>query len=214
MSTKPCLRVFLQFVFFAFSMYLAGCATKTGFKQGARTATLMNDAQRELRAVQTQNETTTSAMNALGKQEGTELPQQFEGFRKSVDLLESRFVAARKRVNQVTMEGDKFFHSWEKEIALITNPELQQRSEARKNSIFANFNRIDETMQGAEDAFAVSMSDLRDVERFLSVDLTPEGISQVADTIQKANTDASTLHIQIDAVIEQLSRVSAELPSK
>ena len=214
MSRKSSLQVFFTLVVIAFTACFAGCATKAGFKQGAKTAARMDDAQTELLAAKSQTEATTTALNDFGKQEGIDLPTQFKEFGKAIDSMESQFGKARKSVAKVNEQGNKFFQEWEQEIALMTNEDLRQRSETRKNNLLGNFNKIGASMQTAEEAYGAFMSDLRDVERFLSIDLTPGGIAEISDTVQKTNADSETLQKQIDAVIAELSRVAAEMPSK
>ena len=212
MSSKSSLTVFLVLVVIAFTAYFVGCTTKAGFKQGAKTAARMDDAQTELLAAESQTEATTTALNEFGKQEGIDLPTQFKEFGKAIDSMESQFGRARKSVTKVNEQGNKFFLEWDNEIALITNEDIRQRMETRKTNLLGSFSRIDASMQQAEAAYGTFMSDLRDVERFLSIDLTPGGIAAVSDTIQKTNADSATLQKQIEAVIEELARVAPEMP--
>ena len=211
MSRKLNLLVFLSCVAIALTAHLAGCAT-TGHKQGAKTASSMNDAQDELLKTKGQIEATTTILNEFGKQEGIDLPTQYKEFGKAIDSVESQFRKARKRVEKVNEEGTKFFQEWEKEAALITNQDLKDRSEKRKNNLLGSFNKIGASMQPAEETYNAFMSDLRDIEKYLSIDLTPEGLVEISDTIKKANADGSKLQKQIDAVIAELSRVTAEMP--
>ena len=212
MSRKSSLQVLFTLVVIAFTTYLVGCATKAGFKQGAKTAERMNDAQTELLAAKSQTEATTTALNDFGKQDGIDLPTQFKEFGKAIDSMESEFGRARKSVAKVNEQGNKFFQDWENEIALMTSEDIRQLSETRKTNLLESFNRIDASMQQAEAAYGAFMSDLRDVERFLSIDLTTGGIAAISDTIQKTNADSQTLQKQIEAVIAELSRVAAEMP--
>ena len=214
MSRKSSLQVFCTLAIIAFAAYFVGCATMAGFKKGARAAASMNDAQNELLEAKSQTEATTISLNAFNKQDDIDLPTQFKEFRKAIHSMESQFGRARRSVEKANEKGDKFFHEWEQEIALITNEDLRQRSETRKKNLLESFNKIGASMQPAEDAYGIFMSDLRDVERFLSIDLTPEGIAEISDTVQKANADSETLQEKIDAVIAALSRMAAEMPSK
>ena len=214
MSRKSSLKILFALVVIAFAAYFVGCTTTAGFKQGAKAAAKMNDAQNELLAAKSQTEATTTVLNEFGKQEGIGLATQFKEFGKAIDSMESQFGKARKSVEKVNEQGNKFFQEWEQEIALMTNEDLRQRSETRKNNLLESFNKIGASMQTAEEAYGAFMSDLRDVERFLSIDLTPGGIAEISDTVQKTNADSETLQKQIDAVIAELSRVAAEMPSK
>ena len=212
MSRNLSLQFFIKLVAVAFTMCVFGCATKAGFKQGAKTAERMNDARNELLAAKSQTEATTTVLNEFGKQEGIDLPTQLEEFGKAIDSMESQFGSARKSVGEVNEQGTKFFQTWENEIALMTNEDIRQRSATRKSNLLESFNKIGANMHNAEEAYAVFMSDLRDVERFLSIDLTHGGIAAISDNIQKTNADSQTLQKQIDAVIAELSRVAPEMP--
>jgi hypothetical protein len=193
--------------------HLAGCTTQPGFKKGAETAAIMSDAQRELRAAKIQTEETTTLLSQLGPRPNVDLPTQLSDFRAAVSRTESQFDAARESMRSVNRQGDAFLQDWANEIALMSNQDLRQRSEARKQNLVQSFSETNDSMDSVEGGYSVFMSDLRDVERFLGVDLTPEGIAELSGTIAQTNADSQRLQGRIDVVISHLARVATELPS-
>ena len=48
------------------------------------------------------------------------------------------------------------------------------------------------------------MTDLTDIDTFLSTDLSPQSIALISDTIKKAGKDATVVTRRVDDVIKQI----------
>jgi len=73
------------------------------------------------------------------------------------------------------------------------NEDIRIRSEARRNEVAARFARISQQYDDARVAFQPYMSDLRDVQKALSTDLTSGGLSAITEIAAKTTRDAAPL---------------------
>jgi len=86
------------------------------------------------------------------------------------------------------------------------NEDIRGRSETRRNEVASQFDRISRQYDETKSSFQPFMSDLRDVQKFLSTDLTAGGLAAIKDTTAKATKDAVP-------VKESLGRLSDEFKS-
>jgi chorismate synthase len=110
------------------------------------------------------------------------------------------------KAGEMKAQGADYFAKWDKESAQIQNEDIRGRSETRRNEVASRFNRMSEQYDQAKTAFRPFLSDLRDVQKFLSTDLTAGGLAAIRDTAAKATKDAVTIK-------ESLGRLSNEFKS-
>jgi hypothetical protein len=85
----------------------------------------------------------------------------------------------------------------------MQNEDIRNRSEARRIEVAAQFDRISRQYDAASIAFQPYMSDLRDVQKYLSTDLTAGGLAAIKETTAKTTTDAAPLKEILARLSEQ-----------
>lgn len=205
--------VFFTVIAFGMMGYMLGCAS-TPHQRAAKTQSDMYSTQIEFLKTKSQIDATMTTLNGLSQPESTDLPKQYKELVKGINGVESQFNKALKGVDKVHKQSQAYFQEWEKEIESIMNPDIKKSSEERRSTLLESYNKISSTIQPAKEVHITFLSDLRDIETFLKVDLTPKGIASISDVISKSQADAITVNERIDAVITELDRVAAEMPSK
>lgn len=205
--------VFFTVIAFGVMGFVLGCAT-TPHQRAVKAQSDMYSAQTEFLKTKSHIDGTMTTLNGLSQEAGTDLPKQYNELVTGINGIESQFKKALKEVDNVHKESDAYFKEWEKEIASIMNPDIKKRSEERRSTLLESYNKISSTIQPAEEAYIAFLSNLRDIETFLKMDLTPKGIASISDIISKSQADAITVNERIDAVTAELNRVAAEMPSK
>jgi hypothetical protein len=185
--------------------FLSACASDN-YKQSSDTATTLAQSAGMISRCNVLIDQTLADLNDLVSNSVPDLRVPFHKFGKDVDELGVSAVDLAKKANQMKIQGADYFAQWDKELAQIQNEDIRSRSEARKNEVASRFNRISEHYDEANSALVPFMSDLRDVQKALSTDLTVGGISAIKDTAAKANHDAT-------AVQESLGKLSEEFRS-
>ena len=73
--------------------------------------------------------------------------------------------------------GAACFAKWDKESAQIQNENIRSRSEARQAEVGGKFSQISQTYEETKLAFQPFMSDLREVQKYLAMDLTAGAVA-------------------------------------
>jgi hypothetical protein len=190
MKTK---RLILGFFPLAIAAGLVtGCAT-TGYEKADSTATTLSMSSDMVAKGNVLIDETLVNLNDLVSHPGPDLHKQFNDFNNSVNELGLTARDITVKSERMKVQGAAYFKNWDNEMAKIKNEDIRQRSEARKNEVSAHFNRITRLYEEAKAAFVPYMSDLRDVQKFLSVDLTSGGLLAIRDIVAKATEHATPL---------------------
>jgi predicted nucleic acid-binding Zn-ribbon protein len=185
---------------------LAACAT-AGHERATRTTTSMTEAKPALEKMKTQIAITLGTLNSLIRQKSEDPRPQYNSYAKELQKMEAQAKTAYNSVRETKANGDVYFKAWEKDLQLISNPDIRDRSAARRIKAMEDFNKILVKMDAADEAFYPFLLELQDVQKYLNHDLTPEGILSIKDVVVKAGKDASNINQRIDATIAELHRV-------
>jgi hypothetical protein len=188
------------------ALLFAGCAT-SGHERASRTTSSMNVAQPELEKMKSQVGITLGTLNSLFHQKNQDPRPQYEQFSKELKEMENQAKVAYQSVRQTKKNGDTYFEAWGKDLELFSNPDIRMRSADRREKAMQRFGQINTSMEATDEAFYPLLIDLQDVEKYLSHDLTPEGIGSIKDILGKANQDAKLVTTRIDATIAELQEV-------
>jgi hypothetical protein len=184
---------------------IAGCASDN-YKNSASTAASLNQASGMITKANTRIDESLADLNDLVSNPSPDLRKQFDRFNHALDELgvSSKDVASKD--GEMKSQGADYFANWDKESAQIQNEDIRNRSETRRSEVSARFNRIGQQYNETEIAFQPFLSDLRDVQKFLSTDLTAGGLAAIKDSAAKATRDAVPLK-------ESLAKLSEEFKS-
>ena len=95
----------------------------------------------------------------------------------------------------------------------MSDPEIRKLAEERKAKLQATFGDIKSTMEPARDQFNAWLAPLKDLQKYLSQDLTISGIDAAKDLIAKSK--AGGTEVQQSLVIAELNTVVATItPAK
>ena len=181
----------------------AGCSSTTGYQKGARAGTALNNAADDITRTDTQIGQTLAALNDLLDSPQADLRRQFRTLTSEVDSLDSLARRISSQAEAMKSRGAAYFEQWSQELATIQNEDIRSRSEARQNEVASRFQEIAASFTKVKAGFQPFMSDLRDVQRFLSTDLNPGGLAAASKFAAKANADAAPLR-------ESLAKLAGE----
>ena len=190
----------------------SGCAS-SGYDKGNQTAQNIQTAANRIAALPAQIDKTVASLNDLVSKPQADLRPQFKQFTANLSEVESAakdIGAARRTMGEKSKE---FFATWDAQLAQINNEDIKARSEARKKDVADKMEAIKRSYTEAEVAFRPFMNSLKDVQKYLSVDLTPGGVAAIKDTVTKANQDAAKLGEEITQLAEQFKALGLAMSS-
>ena len=184
---------------------LVGCASP-GYEKGAKAAANIQEAANLIGALPGRIDQTLTALNDLVQKPAADLRPQFKTFASQLADLESSAKDISTARSNMGAQGKEFFAKWDEQLATIQNEDIKARSQSRKDEVAAKLAAIKLSYSEAAGAFKPFLADLKDVQKFLAIDLTAGGVASMKDTAAKASRDAGPLK-------DSLSKVAADFKS-
>jgi predicted nucleic acid-binding Zn-ribbon protein len=132
----------------------------------------------------------------------TELKNNFEAYRKSVKDLEDQSQVVKARADEMKAKGDQFFKDWES--SKTVSPE-------RRAQLASSYAKIKDDAVVARDAFTPFLNSLKDIDRYLSLDLSLKGVSSMSDLVRSSKEHAAKVKSRIDSVLAEVNSVRGML---
>jgi len=189
----------------------AGCSSSSGYQKGARAGTALNQAADGITRTDTQIERTLAALNDLLDNPQPDLRRQFRTFTSEVDSLDSMARRISSQADSMKSRGAAYFEQWSQDLATIQNEDIRRRSEARQQEVASRFQEIATSYTEVKTAFQPFISDLRDVQRFLSTDLTPGGLDAARKIAAKATVDAVPIRASLTKLAGEFREMGVAL---
>jgi hypothetical protein len=192
---------------FALSMLTAVAAT-AGQTELARA---IGDTKSEV--IQTRNElqNTVDAIDALSKQKGGDMRPTYDTFVSQIGKTETAAAWTRNRLGRMLSEADNHFGTWQRDIDSISNSDLKKKAQKRLTSVKKSYNNVIKDMQEAAPRFQALLSDLSDIQKTLSNDLTQGGVKASRRSISDAQWNLKSARRSINDAIEELGRMEKSL---
>jgi hypothetical protein len=214
-STEP-IRTLTWAALSVASLLLAGSnAGAAGYKLADKVGNGIAEFRDEIVDVKKAVDVTMAALDKIVAQAAVNPRKAFKEFDKSVPHIDSAAAKARKRAEDMKEMGKKYFDGWEKDLGEVNDPEIRKLAEERKTKLQDSFSNIKTTMEPARDQFNTWLSHLKDLQKYLSQDLTIGGIDAAKDLIGKTKKEGMDVQQTLDRVISELNTVVATItPAK
>jgi chromosome segregation ATPase len=194
----------------------AGCTTTQGrgeAKEATRAVTSLQETRAELLRADQQVNDTVTAMNQLASA-SPDLPQAYKVFTAEVSQASTQAQTAQRRAEQMQVHWQQYIAAWEKEIDRLSIPELQAGAAQRRQTVRANYDRLRDAARDMEAAYPPFLTQLRDLRKALSLDLTPAGVQAAQPAFTVARRSAADVRERINTFLSEIDRVSAASPGQ
>ena len=188
----------------------AGCAS-SGRERTETTVTGLKDLRADGDQGKRSIQSTVGALTALEKAPGGQMAASYEKFVTEFTTLEDLAARARDHGQQMRDRGSEYFRTWEEQIGTMTNPDIKKRSEDRRKELEKLYTAMTTSMTTCRGHYEKFSADLTDIKQALDLDLTPNGVKNLAEPIEKARKDSEGLDKSIDDVLEKLEALAKEL---
>jgi len=189
---------------------LNGCAS-SGVSRTSKTMADTADTRLRLDKAKVQIDKTLAALSGLANPETKNLLKQYKIFVKEVKVVESweKKVAARAKTMRANREA--MLKKWEEELGAFANEELRRRSKQRRAERVKMFNSLADIMTDTKKVYDPFYSDLKDMQRYLDVDLTRGSVQSISDLIDATNEHGKEVREWIDKAIYALNKLEREM---
>jgi tetrahydromethanopterin S-methyltransferase subunit B len=197
-------------------LLLAGSnASAAGYKLADKVGADIAEFRDEIVELKKAVDTTMVSLDKIVAQATSDPRKAFKAFDSSVPKIDSAAAKAKKRADDMRARGKEYFDKWEKDLAGVSNPDIRKLAEERKAKLQTTFGNIKTSMDPAREQFNAWLGPLKDLQKYLSQDLTISGIDAAKDLIVKTKTDGMELQKTIDKIITELNTIVATItPAK
>jgi hypothetical protein len=197
--------------FFLMTTLLApGCATK-GYQKAVATSNTLTTAANQVDLARAEVTDATSALDAFTTSSPAELRPTFKRYQDTVTALDQANLDLQQKTQAMRAQGRKYFDSWDASLAQMKNEDIRTRSKERQQEVTAQYAQIQQRYEEAHRQFDPFIANLHDIQRLLSVDLTPEGVASAREFVEKAKANAVGVRQALDSLAEELRAFSANL---
>lgn len=186
---------------------VVGCASDRGYTKAAQTSASLDDLAAELEASSLQIERTMLAQRNLMNATG-DLRRPYERFTKSIDNLEDAADDVTGVRNEFQANRTAYLDAWETQMVSVRSPELRERGEERRIAARDDFRSLNEEINRLKDDYDQLVIQLRDMQRYLNVDLNQESLREFRKMAEDSQDLAKQLQDDIDDVVAQIREMS------
>jgi len=190
-------------------------ASAAGYKLADKAGASIAEFRDEIVDVKKEVDATLASLDKIVAQATVDPRKAFKEFDKNVPRIDSAATKAKKRATEMKEKGKDYFDKWEKELAAVNDPDIRKLAEERKAKLQAAFANIRKSMEPARDQFNGWLASLKDLQKYLSNDLTISGIDAAKDLIAKNKSEGLAVQQNLDKVIAELNTVVSTItPAK
>jgi hypothetical protein len=189
---------------------MGGCAT-TGMDRSVKASNSIKDVDSEIRKMIVQIDVTAASLDAVVTPGQTDLKKSFDKYSDNVDKLDKEGKKVLKRVEEMKSRSKEYFAEWEKEGDAFTNSEIRELSAERRNRLAEIYARVPAAGYGVKGNYNAYLTDLKEIQKYLSTDLTPNGVVAITPVAKKSVQDLDLLKESLKPVITALDEIKVEL---
>jgi chromosome segregation ATPase len=210
MNIRSRTLVFFAMLLLGTAAFLGGCAT-TGMDRSVKASNSIKEVDREIRKMSVQIDVTAASLYTLVNTGKPDLKKSFKSFTDNLADLDKEGTKVLKRVEEMKVRNKEYFEEWEKEGDAFTNSEIRELSTERRNRLAEIYARVPAAASGIKGTYHAYLTDLKEIQKFLSTDLTPKGIEAITPVANKSVQDMDSLKMSLQPVIAALDEIKAEM---
>lgn len=186
---------------------LIGCAT-TGTDRATKTTTSMQEVEEDYKQASVQIDATRATLEDLVKPDQTDMKKAYDAYAKDAKKMEQLGKQLDKHTEKMNTRGNQYFTEWE---SSYTNPEIRELSERRRIELRKGYAQIADASIGVKGALKSYLTDIMEIRKYLSNDLTPPAIESIRPVAQTAVKNGENLKETIKPVLTAIDRVKADM---
>jgi hypothetical protein len=191
-------------------LLLAGCAS-TGMERSDDATTTMQTVENDIQQIVLQLNATGQSLADLVSPGQTDVKKAFDAFTVDVEKIEKMEQSFSAHADEMQARGKDYFAEWKKEGAAYSNPEIQALSDQRRAELGTVYGRIAGSSVGVKTAFKTYVSDVHEIQTYLSTDLTSKGIDAIAEVSRRVVRDGADLNYAIKNVQSAIESAKNEM---
>jgi hypothetical protein len=183
-------------------------------KASEKNVESLNAVLKEITKGKTQVQGAMDALNALVSGGEANLTKNYNAFTKQVSGLTKTRTSVQARAEDMRTRKEAYLAEWQKKSKEVTNPEIQAHMQQRAEAIKQVMDSLQPAGDALREAFPPFFSDLNDVQKMLSVDLSPSGMTAAKPIGEKVVANGNIIVKSLDTYITTLTQVRDQIAPK
>ena len=189
---------------------MAGCAT-TGMERSTKAKISMTEMDSNIKTLLVQLDATGASLRELVKPNNSDVEKAFQLFTQNVSKMEKMEKSFTKHTDEMNAKGKDYFEEWQKEGDKYKNQRIQQLSEQRRLELSRIYGEIATNSIGVKEGLNSYVSDLTEIQKYLSNDLTPKGIQAIEPLAREVINQGNELKYDIKDIQAAVNRANAAM---
>lgn len=181
--------------------------------ESGKAAQGLHETRAELISAKRTVERAMSNLDAL-QNERRDVRPPYERVRDDVGAIEASFHEVTERTDELHDDATQYRREWMESTAGLTDPDLRASAEERNKRIRERYDSVNDKATEARAAYEPFIQRLRELEAYLSHDLTPEAVQQAEGSVENAKKDAQKLVQRLDDVIAEIEDLALEMNTR
>jgi hypothetical protein len=198
-------------ILFLVTMITAAACSSTGMQRSEEVQSTMQTVDNDIKLIVVQLDAIGASLDELTRPGQADVKRAFDVFSKNVSNIEKMEKDFTKHADQMTRSGKTYFAEWDKNKNQYDNPEIQRSSDARREALGRIYDKIGENNRGVKEAFRIYVSDVTQIEKYISNDLTTKGITSIASLSDKTVRNGDHLKNEMKNLQSAIEDARAEM---
>lgn len=210
MKTRKYSVALLTMLIIGATAFLGGCAT-TGMDRSVKTSNSIQEVDDEIGKMAVQLDKTSASLDALLQSGPADLKKSFETYSDNVVKVEKAGNRVLERMEEMKSQSKEYFAEWEKQGSDYANPRIRELSEERRLKLAGTYAKVPAAAAGIKVTYLAYLANLKEIEIFLSNDLTPQGVASITPVVNNTANDLEALKTSMQPVMAALTEIKTEL---
>jgi hypothetical protein len=210
MKQRNVLAVLVNAMILGVFLLQGGCGT-TGRQRSNDTRGTMKEVELDYTNAIAQLDATGESLNNIVSANQPDENKALQVYSDNVNKMRNIEKRVFEQSDEMRTRQKNYFEEWRMQGNTYSNPQIQALSEQRRADLSESFTNIANASVGVRGAFKAYVSDITQIQTYLSTDLTPKGIGAITPTAQQAVADGAGLKSAIAPVLDAIASARAEL---
>ena len=191
-----------------------GPVARAQSKSATQSVDSLNKVLTEATKVRKQVQAALDSLLALSSGGTSDLTKDYKTFSKNVAGMTQTAEKVKARVEDMQQRREAYLDEWQKKMKSVSSPDIQAHMTERAKEVKRILESSQPEREAARDAFRPFMTNLQDIDKLLSVDLSAAGVTAAAPIAEDALANGNIVLQRLDAFIGSLTRVRDQISPK
>jgi hypothetical protein len=189
------------------SFALVAC-TRTGVERTQDTGKSLDSMRVQVNRGGKQIDETLSSLAALSEKPQEERQKSFAKFSDQVPQIHALAKDIDGQAKDLVAQRDVYLKNWDSDNALISDQDMRAKSTDRRNTVQKRFSEVTNAYEDTKKSLQPFVSNLTDIQRSLSNDLSATGVNNVAPAAIKAKEQGAEVKLGLTRIKNRIDELS------